>query len=242
MPKQRLDTLLVAKGHAENKSKAQAYIMAGDVFVNGRVITKAGSLVNEDVTIEMAAKSPYVSRGGIKLAFALDYFKFDVTSLTAMDIGASTGGFTDCLLQRGAGRVYAIDVGYGQLDYRLRNDSRVVVMEKTNVHYAFSLPEAADMATIDVSFISVTKVIPNIVEHLKKPGHLIVLIKPQFEAERNEVGKGGIIKDSATHARVLGRFIIWATEYGLRLHNMVASPILGAEGNKEFFVLLECYE
>jgi 23S rRNA (cytidine1920-2'-O)/16S rRNA (cytidine1409-2'-O)-methyltransferase len=242
MPKQRLDTLLVSKGHAENKSKAQAYIMAGDVLVNGRAVTKAGSLVSEDATIEMVAKSPYVSRGGIKLAHALDHFKFDVVSLTARDIGASTGGFTDCLLQRGAGRVYAIDVGYGQIDYRLRTDSRVVVMERTNVHYAFSLPEVADVATIDVSFISVTKVIPNVVEHLKKPGYLIVLIKPQFEAERDEVGKGGIIKDPALHARILGRFIIWATEYGLRLRDMVASPIYGAEGNREFFVLLECHE
>jgi 23S rRNA (cytidine1920-2'-O)/16S rRNA (cytidine1409-2'-O)-methyltransferase len=242
MPKQRLDSLLVSKGHAENKSKAQAYIMAGDVFVNGKVITKAGSLFNEDVVIEMAEKPPYVSRGGIKLAFAIDYFKFDVKSSTAMDIGASTGGFTDCLLQRGAERVYAIDVGYGQLDYKLRNDSRVVVMEKTNAHFPFSLPEVADMAVIDVSFISVTKVIPNVAVHLIKPGYLIVLIKPQFEAKRSEVGKGGIIKDPAVHARVLGRFIIWATEYGLRLHNMVASPIYGAEGNKEFFVLLECHE
>ena len=238
MPKQRLDNLLLAKGIAETKSKAQALIMAGEVSVGGKVITKSGSLVNEDSTIEIAQKQPYVSRGGIKLAHALDEFKLDVTSLTATDIGASTGGFTDCLLQRGARRVYSIDVGYGQLDYKLRQDARVVVIEKTNVHYPFSLPGKADLATIDLSFISVTKVISNIVEHLVKPGFIVVLLKPQFEAERREVGKGGIIKDPDIHARVLGRFLVWAIDHNLRLGGLVASPIYGAEGNKEFLILL----
>ena len=238
MPKQRLDNLLVAKGLAENKSKARAMIMAGEVTAAGKVISKPGSLVDEDASLEVAEKLPYVSRGGIKLAHALDEFKLNVTSLTAVDIGASTGGFTDCLLQHGAKRVYAIDVGYGQLDYKLRQDSKVVVMERTNAHYPFSLPEKVNVATVDLSFISVTKVIPNITGHLMPPGYIIVLLKPQFEAERKEVGKGGIVKDAQVHARVLGRFIVWAADHDLRLHGLVASPILGAEGNKEFLILL----
>ena len=238
MPKQRLDNLLVTKMLAENRSQAQALIMAGKVTVSGRVISKPGTLVNEDAALEMAEKLPYVSRGGIKLAHALDEFKLNVNSLTAMDVGASTGGFTDCLLQRGAKHVYAIDVGYGQLDYKLRQDPRVVVMERVNAHHPFSLPEKVDIATIDLSFISVTKVIPNVTVHLEQPGHIIVLLKPQFEAEKKEVGKGGIIKDPQVHARVLARFIVWAVDHGFRLRGLIASPILGAEGNKEFLLLL----
>jgi len=155
-----------------------------------------------------------------------------------MDIGASTGGFTDCLLQRGARRVYALDVGYGQLDYRLRQDPRVVVMERINAYYPFSLPEKVNLATMDLSFISVTKVIPNIVGHLTQSGYIIVLLKPQFEVERKEVAKGGIIKAPQVHARVLRRFIAWAVGHDLRLGGLVALPILGAEGNKEFLLLL----
>ncbi len=238
MSKQRLDNLLVARELAENESKAQAIIMAGKVTVSGKVITKPGTQVDEDASLELAEKLPYVSRGGIKLAHALDEFKLDVTSLTAMDIGASTGGFTDCLLQRGAKRVYAIDVGYGQLDYKLRQDPRVVVMERINAHYPFSLPGRVNMTTIDLSFISVTKVIPNLIGHLIQPGYIIILFKPQFEAKRKEVPKGGIIKDPQVHANVLGRFIVWATDHDLRLRGLVASPILGAEGNKEFLILL----
>jgi len=238
MPKQRLDNLLVARELAENESQAQAIIMAGKVTVSGKVITKPGTQVDEDASLELAEKLPYVSRGGIKLAHALDEFKLDVTSLTAMDVGASTGGFTDCLLQHGAKRVYAIDVGYGQLDYKLRQDPRVVVMERVNAHYPFPLPERVNIATIDLSFISVTKVMPNALEHLVLPSYMIILFKPQFEAERKEVPKGGIIKDPQVHARVLGRFIVWATDHDLRLRGLVASPILGAEGNKEFLVFL----
>ncbi len=212
--------------------------MAGEVTIASKVISKPGSLVDENASLEIAEKLPYVSRGGFKLAHALDEFKLDVTSLTAMDIGASTGGFTDCLLQRGAKRVYALDVGYGQLDYKLRQDPRVVVMERINAHYPFSLPEKVNLATMDLSFISVTKVIPNIVGHLTQSGYIIVLLKPQFEAEKKEVGRGGIIKDPQVHARVLGRFIVWVVGHDLRLGGLVASPILGAEGNKEFLVLL----
>lgn len=238
MPKQRLDSLLVARGLAENKSKAQALIMAGEVTIDGKPVTKAGSMVDENATIALAEKLPYVSRGGIKLAHALNEFKLEVTDLIALDVGASTGGFTDCLLQRGAKKVYALDVGYGQLDYRLRQEHRVVVMERVNAHYPFELPEKVNLATIDVSFISLTKVIPNVLPHLAPPGYIIVLFKPQFEAEKEEVGKGGIIKDPEVHSRVLGRFIVWATGQELKLRNLIASPILGAEGNKEFLILL----
>ncbi|MBM4446213.1 MAG: TlyA family RNA methyltransferase [Chloroflexi bacterium] len=238
MPKQRLDNLLVTRELAENKKMAQALIMASKVTVSGRKITKPGTLVDENAELELAEKLPYVSRGGFKLAYALDEFKLDATSLTAMDVGASTGGFTDCLLQRGARRVYAIDVGYGQLDYKLRQDPRLIVMERVNAHYPFSLTEKVNIATMDLSFISVTKVIPNVVEHLALPGCIIVLFKPQFEAKRKEVGEGGIIKDPQIHARVLARFIVWITEHDLRLRGLVASPILGAEGNKEFLILL----
>ena len=213
-------------------------IMAGEVTVSGKVITKPGTLVDENSELKLAEKLPYVSRGGFKLAHALDEFKLDVNSLTAVDVGASTGGFTDCLLQRGAQRVYAIDVGYGQLDYKLRQDPRVVVMERVNAHHPFTLPEKVNIATIDVSFISVTQIIPNVVDHLTVKGHIIVLFKPQFEARRQEVGKGGIIKDPQIHALVLGRFIAWITEHDLRLRGLIASPILGAEGNKEFLLYL----
>jgi 23S rRNA (cytidine1920-2'-O)/16S rRNA (cytidine1409-2'-O)-methyltransferase len=238
MPKQRLDKLLVARELAENEARAQALIMAGEVTAAGKLITKPGILVDENAELKLAEKLPFVSRGGLKLIHALDEFDLDITSLTAMDVGASTGGFTDCLLQRGAKRVYAIDVGYGQLDYKLRQDPRVVVMERVNAHHPFPLPEKVNIATIDLSFISVTQVIPNVVDHLFPSGYIVVLLKPQFEARREEVGKGGIIKDPQIHALVLGRFIAWVTEHDLRLRGLVASPILGAEGNQEFLVLL----
>ncbi len=237
--KKRLDTLLVERGLAESRAKAQALIMAGEVMAGGKPVAKSGTLVSEDAEITVKEPSPYVSRGGVKLGHALDVFEINVSGMVAADIGASTGGFTDCLLQRGAKKVYAIDVGRGQLDYRLRQDARVVVMEKINARYPVPLPEKADLATIDLSFISVTKVIPSVVSLLKENGIMMVLIKPQFEARREEVGRGGIIKDSQMHARVLGRFIKWVVAHDLRLRGLVASPVLGAAGNKEFFVLLK---
>jgi 23S rRNA (cytidine1920-2'-O)/16S rRNA (cytidine1409-2'-O)-methyltransferase len=212
--------------------------MAGEVAVEGKTIIKAGTLVAEGAAITILQPPPFVSRGGIKLDHALDRFQLDVTSKVAADIGASTGGFTDCLLQHGASRVYAVDVGYGQLDYRLRQDKRVVVLERVNARYPISLPEKVDLATLDLSFISVEKVIPSVVRLLKNDGCLVVLLKPQFEAGRSEVGKGGIVKQPMVHARVLGRFIAWMVNHGFRLGGLVASPILGAEGNMEFFLLL----
>ncbi len=223
----------------ESRTKAQALIMAGEVMVDGKAVTKAGTLVVEEAAITIVEPPLFVSRGGLKLDYALDWFHIDVSSKVVADIGASTGGFTDCLLKRGASRVYAIDVGYGQLDYRLRRDSRVIVIERVNARYPFTLPEKMDLATIDVSFISVEKVIPSVAQLLKDSGYLLVLIKPQFEAKRGEVGKGGLVKQPIVHARVLGRFISWMIGHNFRLGGLVASPILGASGNKEFFVLLE---
>jgi len=236
--KRRIDSLLVDRGLVESRAKAQALIMAGEVVVEGKIIIKPGTLVAEEAAIAIVEPPPFVSRGGIKLDYALDRFQLDVSSKAVADIGASTGGFTDCLLKRGASRVYAIDVGYGQLDYRLRQDPRVVVMERVNARYPIPLPETVDLATIDLSFISVEKVIPSVAQLLNDSGYLLVLIKPQFEARRNEVGKGGIVKQPIVHARVLGRFIAWMVDHGFRLGGLVASPILGASGNMEFFVLL----
>ena len=239
MAKRRIDSLLVAEGLVASRAKAQALIMAGEVTVDGRLVTKPGTLIKEGAAIVISEPPPFVSRGGIKLDHALDEFRLDVRGEVAADIGASTGGFTDCLLKRGASRVYAIDVGYGQLDYRLRQDPRVVVMERVNARYPIPLPEKVDLATIDLSFISVTKVILSVAQLLKDGGYLVVLVKPQFESRKGEVGKGGIIKDPQLHAAILGRFITWVVDNGFRLKGLIVSPILGTEGNKEFFVLLK---
>ena len=239
MARRRLDSLLVDKGLVESRAKAQALIMAGEVVVAGKAAINPGTLVAEEAAITVVEPPPFVSRGGIKLDYALDQFQLDVSSRVAADVGASTGGFTDCLLKRGARRVYAIDVGYGQLDYRLRQDSRVVVMDRVNARYPISLPEKVDLATLDLSFISVEKVLPSVAKLLKEDGYIIALIKPQFEARREEVGKRGVIKEPIVHALVLGRFIAWVIGHSFRLRGLVASPILGASGNKEFFVLLK---
>jgi 23S rRNA (cytidine1920-2'-O)/16S rRNA (cytidine1409-2'-O)-methyltransferase len=237
--KTRADLLLVDRGLAETRERAQALIMAGVVFGPAGPIAKAGTLLADSASLEVRGRLPYVSRGGLKLEHALDRFGLDVEGVVALDVGASTGGFTDCLLQRGARRVYALDVGHGQLDYRLRQDPRVVVIEKCNARYSFSLPEPVDLVTIDVSFISLKLVIPRALEHLKPERPLIALVKPQFEASKGEVGRGGVIKSPQTHARVLGRTIAWATEAGVRVRNLCASPVLGDAGNREFFLLLE---
>ncbi|MFC2034659.1 TlyA family RNA methyltransferase [Chloroflexota bacterium] len=237
--KQRVDNLLVERGLVESWAKAQALIMAGKVVVDGKGVTKSGTLVNKEAVITLIKPPLFVGRGGLKLDHVLDWFQIDASSKVVADVGASTGGFTDCLLKRGASRVYAIDVGYGQLDYRLRQDARVVVLERVNARYYIVLPEKVDFATIDVSFISVQKVIPSVVQLLKDGGYLLVLIKPQFEARRAEVGKGGVIKRPIVHARVLGRFIAWMIEHNFRLGGLMASPILGASGNREIFILLK---
>jgi len=193
----------------------------------------------ESSALEVRGRLPYVGRGGLKLAHALNTFDVSAQGLVALDVGASTGGFTDCLLQRGARRVYALDVGHGQLDYRLRGDPRVTVMEKCNARYPFQLPERVDLVTVDVSFISVSLVLPPALQHLRDRCYLVVLVKPQVEARKEEAGRGGVIKDPQLHARVLGRTIAWAVGHGLRLRNLCASPILGDAGNREFFLLLQ---
>ncbi|MBA7661869.1 16S/23S rRNA (cytidine-2'-O)-methyltransferase TlyA [subsurface metagenome] len=236
--RRRIDNLLVERGLVESRAKAQALIMAGEVVVEGKATIKSGTLVDEEAVVTILEPPPFVGRGGVKLNDALEQFYLDVSGKVVADIGASTGGFTDCLLKRGASRVYAIDVGYGQLDYRLRQDRRVVVMDRVNARYPISLPEKVDLATLDLSFISVEKVIPSVADLLKDDGYLLVLIKPQFEARREEVGKGGVIRQPEVQARVLGRFVVWLIKHGFRLGGLVASPIPGASGNREFFILL----
>jgi 23S rRNA (cytidine1920-2'-O)/16S rRNA (cytidine1409-2'-O)-methyltransferase len=233
-----LDVLLVQRGLAESREKAQAIIMAGSVVVGERPALKAGTLVAADADIRVLAGPQYVSRGGEKLAHALDAFAADVGGLTVVDVGASTGGFTDCLLQRGAARVYTVDVGRGQLDWRLRQDPRVIVMEGVNARNLNPLPERCDLATVDVSFISLEKVLPAVVAVLEEGARVVALVKPQFEARRQEVGKGGVVRDPQVHAAVLGRFVAWCAGRGLRLLGLTTSPLLGPAGNKEFFVLL----
>ena len=261
-PKKRADLLLVERGLVETREKAQALIMEGMVYSPTGKVLKPGAPTAADTQLEVRGKLPYVSRGGVKLAHALDHFALDVSGWEALDVGASTGGFTDCMLQRGAGRVFALDVGHGQLHDRLRRDPRVLVIEGVNARYPFALPSAAvkpgdpghsgsevapsdqssaavDVATIDVSFISVTKVIPSVGHHVKEGGFIIVLVKPQYEARRSEVGRRGVIRDPRVHAQVLARVIPWVVKAGSRLRNLTPSPISGDEGNREFFLLLE---
>ncbi len=237
--KKRADVLLAERGLAESREQAQVLIMEGLVFAPSGRVAKASSTLAADVPLEVRGRLPYVSRGGLKLAGALEAFGLVVDGKTALDVGASTGGFTDCLLQRGARRVYAVDVGHGQLHYRLTRDHRVTAMEKTNARHPYALPEPVDLVVIDVSFISLNLVIPPALEHLRDEGHIAALVKPQFEAPREQVGRGGIVKDPKVHAAVLGRMVIWATDQGLRIRGMCPSPILGDKGNREFFLLLQ---
>ena len=235
----RADLLLTGAGLAESREQAQVLIMAGMVFSPAGRVLKPSSLYPSDTDFEVKGRLPFVSRGGIKLAHALDTWGTPVDGLAALDVGASTGGFTDCLLQRGAAKVCALDVGHGQLAYRIRTDPRVTVMEKVNARHPFEIPYPADLATVDVSFISLALVLPEISKNVKPGGPILALIKPQFEAKREEVGRGGVIKDPKVHARVLGRVINWAVDAGFRLRNICPSPILGDAGNREFFMFLE---
>ncbi|HYK43023.1 MAG TPA: TlyA family RNA methyltransferase [Thermoanaerobaculia bacterium] len=237
MARQRLDLLLVARGLAPTREKAQGLILAGLVEVDGRRSEKAGAPVSEDADVRVGGPlHPYVSRGGIKLAAALDAFAIDPRGLVCADIGASTGGFTDCLLQRGAARVYAVDVGYGQLDAGLRGDPRVVVLEKVNARALSEvhLPEPVALAAVDLSFISVRKVLPALIPRLAPVAAVVVLVKPQFEAGRSEVGKGGIVRDPAIRERVVREVGEFAAGIGLAIVGVVPSPIRGARGNQEY--------
>lgn len=241
MPKVRLDTLLVARGLAESRTKAQALVMAGSVRVGGQPASKPGALVDEGATVEVLAPLPYASRGGYKLAHALDRFGLSPLGRTALDVGASTGGFTDVLLQRGAAHVYAVDVGYGILDYRLRADPRVSALERTNIRHLEALPEGAraDCAVIDVSFISLKLVLPAVARLITPDAWVVALVKPQFEAGAEQVGKGGVVRDPAVHRAVLRELLAFAGSAGLPPRGLERSPITGPAGNIEFLAWLQ---
>lgn len=230
----RADELVVQQGLAESRSKAKALIVAGDVRSGDRLIQKPAEMLDAELRLELRAKSPFVSRGGFKLEHALNAFGIDVKGTIAADLGASTGGFTDVLLQRGAERVYAIDVGYGQLDYRLRVDDRVVVMERVNARHLESLPEPVDFVCIDVSFISLEHMFPTVDRLMSDMGDLVSLIKPQFEAGKDAVGRGGVVRDTRTHRAVVSRVIEQAAVHGLEVRGLERSPITGPAGNVEF--------
>jgi 23S rRNA (cytidine1920-2'-O)/16S rRNA (cytidine1409-2'-O)-methyltransferase len=236
--KKRIDVLLVERDLAETRQRAQALIMAGEVQVDGRRVDKAGTLVPEDATVAVRTPLKYVGRGGLKLEGALAAFQIDPTGKVCADLGASTGGFTDCLLQQGAARVYAIDVGYGQLAWKLRTDPRVVTMDRVNIRYLPSLPEPIDLATIDTSFISVTMILPAAKRILRATGASIALIKPQFEAGRELVGRGGIVRDPQVHRTVLDTVVRQSQSEGWCVRGLARSPITGADGNVEFFAHL----
>lgn len=240
--KKRLDVLLVERGHAETRTKAQAIIMSGLVYVAGQKADKPGISYEETVEIEVRSGAcPYVSRGGLKLEKALRDFGVDPTGYVCSDSGASTGGFTDCLLQQGAKKVFAIDVGYGQLDWKIRSDPRVVVMERTNVRYVTQeqLGEPLDLSVVDVSFISLRIVLPVIKTFLKEnAGQVLCLIKPQFEAGKEKVGKKGVVRDSAVHKEVLDDFVALTKEINFKILGLTFSPVKGPEGNIEFLAHL----
>lgn len=241
--KERLDVLLVRQGLAESREKAKAIIMSGQVFVDGQREDKAGSMFAEDkVKIEVKGKGlKYVSRGGLKLEKAMEVFALELTDKVCMDIGASTGGFTDCMLQNGAKKVYAVDVGHGQLAWKLRNDERVVCMEKTNFRYMVreDIQDELDFASVDVSFISLSRILPPARELLKPAGEMVCLIKPQFEAGREKVGKKGVVRDAKIHLEVIEEVLAFAKEAGFSVLQLTFSPVKGPEGNIEYLVHLK---
>lgn len=242
MAKERLDKLVTERGLAPSRERAKALIMAGQVVVDDHLADKAGLMVSDTAEIRLKGEPlPYVSRGGLKLAEGLKVFGIEVEGLCAIDVGASTGGFTDCLLQRGAKKVYAVDVGYGQLAWKLREDPRVVNMEKTNIRYLEPelLPELPDIAVIDASFISLDKVLPQTLRLIKEDGVIVALIKPQFEVGRGQVGKGGVVRDEKKHQEVVEGITELAKGLGLRVLGVCDSPILGPKGNKEFLIHLQ---
>lgn len=237
--KLRLDVLMVARGLAESRDWAQRLVRAGEVRVQGQVLTQPAKLLEDSVEITVDQPPKYVSRGGFKLEAALDQFQVAVDGRTCADVGSSTGGFTDCLLQRGAAKIYALDVGTNVMHWKLRNDPRVILQERINVRYIDHLPEPIDVAVIDVSFISLSLILPKVFGWMQAGGSVIALIKPQFEAGREQVGKGGIVRDPAVHAAVVERVRGFALAQGWHAHGLIDSPILGGDGNKEFLVWLK---
>src|SRR5712692_272766 len=238
MTRVRIDRLLVERGLVESREKAAKLIMAGDVFVDSERVDKAGALISPEAELELRGRSPYVSRGGEKLTHALDHFNINVVGKMCLDVGASTGGFTDCLLQRGATRVYAVDVGSGQLDDKLRRDNRVVVMENTNARGLDPriFGDKPSLAVVDVAFISLEKVLPAVFGVLERIGETVALVKPQFEAGREAVGKGGVVRDPAQHRAVIGRLARYSILRGWHVLGVTGSPLRGPKGNREFFL------
>lgn len=233
--KKRLDLLIHERMPDYTRAQIQSWIMQGRVKIEGQVATKAGTQVTEDLALEVDVHEPrYVSRAGLKLEKALEFFALNVTGFVVLDAGLSTGGFTDCLLKHGASKVYGVDVGYGQVHEKIRSDERVVVMERTNLRDLVHLPEPVDMVTLDLSFISILKVIEVVGKLIKPGGVLVTLIKPQFEAGRSDVGKGGIVKDPRVHARVIDEITQGIVAHGFVAQGVIPSPILGTSGNSEF--------
>jgi 23S rRNA (cytidine1920-2'-O)/16S rRNA (cytidine1409-2'-O)-methyltransferase len=243
--KERIDKLLLEKGLVQSRERARALILEGKVSIEGTTIDKVGARVNAEAVIQIHGENlPYVSRGGTKLEKALEVFGIDPRGMIVMDVGASTGGFTDCLLQSGAEKVYAVDVGYGQLAWKLRNDPRVVNLERTNIRYLKpeEIGEGLDLVVIDASFISVEKFLPHLALFLKKGGEIVSLIKPQFEVGKGEVGKGGVVRDPELHQKVLDRISGFCTTAGFNVLGIIESPLRGPKGNKEFFIRLRINE
>jgi 23S rRNA (cytidine1920-2'-O)/16S rRNA (cytidine1409-2'-O)-methyltransferase len=239
--KERVDKLLMEKGIVQSRERARPLIMAGKVMVEGRTVDKPGTKVEVGAHLQVrGSDQPYVSRGGVKLEGALNAFGIDPTGLVVMDVGASTGGFTDCVLQKGARKVYAVDVGYGKLAWKLQKDPRMINLERRNIRYLKreEVPEEVDLILIDTSFISIEKFLPQLLEFLKKRGILVGLIKPQFEVGKGEVGKGGVVRDPSLHQKVTDRISQFSRGLGLSVLGLVESPLLGPKGNKEFFIYL----
>jgi 23S rRNA (cytidine1920-2'-O)/16S rRNA (cytidine1409-2'-O)-methyltransferase len=238
--KQRVDHLLVEKGLFSSREQARRAIMAGDVMMGTRIVAKPSQLLDEQAVITVKPTRKYVGRGALKLEAALDHFKIDVRGKTALDIGASTGGFTDCMLQRGASKVFAVDVGHGQLDWKLRNDPRVIVLEKVNARSLSrkQVPNIIDICVIDVSFISLTLILPNAFDLIISTGVILALIKPQFELQRSDVGKGGIVRDHDLHRKAQDKIVGFVTDLGHVVTGIVPSAIKGVDGNQEFFACI----
>ena len=238
--KRRLDLLVQEKYPQFSRNQIQSYILQRKVTVDGKIVDKAGTILAVDLEIILDVKEPkYVSRAGFKLEKALDYFNIDVKDLVVLDSGISTGGFTDCLLQRGAKRVYGVDVGYGQVHEKVLKDERLVLMERTNLRHLKTLPELVDLVTLDLSFISILTVMPAVVDLIKPGAKIITLIKPQFEAGPENVGRGGIVKDEKVHQMVIEKIKRGMLEFGFEMVDVIESPIFGAKGNKEFLALFE---
>ena len=237
----RLDKLLFEEGLVESREKAKAVILEGNVLVNGDVVDKAGALVRPDDILKVKSKMPYVSRGGLKLEHAIKFFNIEVKGKIAMDVGASTGGFTDCLIQHDANKIYAIDVGYGQFHWILRTDERIILLERTNIRHIENdfIFDEIDIATIDVSFISLLKVIPKVLEFLKPSGEIVALIKPQFEAGRKDVGKGGVIRSEKKQLEIVEKIKSESEKMGLEVIGTTKSPLKGPKGNVEYFIYLK---